>query len=167
MFKPKIWRKKVLFIFGGPGGPYVEPRWTRKFSFTWVDVRAHHKADICITRGKYVHFSWERWNVCGCGRGGGVTMTKPWYLPCTFVRGIQLPDMTPWRIWMWFWATDHDSQLIILLYYYYNILEARFWAMLKQMPCWHLSMIHSPMNTKWPCLDLSMPPKVKCLEVNW
>ena len=19
------------------------------------------------------------------------------------------PDMTPWRIWKWFWATDHDS----------------------------------------------------------
>ena len=29
------------------------------------------------------------------------------------------------------------------------------------------SMIHSPMNTKWPWFDLSMPPKVKCHEVNW
>ena len=30
-----------------------------------------------------------------------------------------------------------------------------------------LSMIYSPMNTKWPWFDLSMPPKVKCHDVNW
>ena len=30
-----------------------------------------------------------------------------------------------------------------------------------------LSMIHSPINTKWHWFDLSMPPKVKCHEVNW
>ena len=29
------------------------------------------------------------------------------------------------------------------------------------------SMIQSSMNIKWPWFDLSMPPKVKCHEVNW
>ena len=29
------------------------------------------------------------------------------------------------------------------------------------------SMIYSPMNTKWPWFDLSMPLQVKCHDVNW
>ena len=30
-----------------------------------------------------------------------------------------------------------------------------------------LCMIYNPMNTKLPWFDLSMPPKVKCHDVNW
>ena len=48
-FKPKIWKNIFFFSYlGGPGGPLCRTQVNKNFRA----VRPHHRADICITRGK-------------------------------------------------------------------------------------------------------------------
>ena len=66
-------KKYILFSYlGGPGGPLCRTQVNENFRA----VRPHHRADICITRGKIMaSFSYMGHNIQKCAflaiRGGG------------------------------------------------------------------------------------------------
>ena len=62
------------------------------------------------------------------------------------------------------WPPPLDPRLLLMAIYIRNKRPLGLTAPLSNTT---LPMIHSPMNTQWPWLDLSKSPKVKCHGVNW
>ena len=63
--------------------------------------------------------------------------------------------------------TNATRRIDLISNYVTSLLNKRPLGLTAPLSNNTLSMIYSPMNIKWPWFDLSMPPKVKCHDVNW